>query len=36
MLPVACHLGTSASRFSTYLSGKIDPSASFYLRARGA
>ena len=33
MLPVACHLGTSASRFSTYLSGKIDPSASFYLRA---
>jgi len=29
----ATALGTSASRFSTYLSGKIDPSASFYLRA---
>jgi transcriptional regulator with XRE-family HTH domain len=29
----AAALGTSASRFSTYLSGKIDPSASFYLRA---
>ncbi len=31
----ATALGTSASRFSTYLSGKIDPSASFYLRALG-
>lgn len=29
----ATALGTSASRLSTYLSGKIDPSASFYLRA---
>ena len=29
----AASLGTSASRLSTYRSGKVDPSASFYLRA---
>ena len=31
----ARHIGTSASRLSTYLSGKVAPSAALLVRARG-